>query len=45
MVSYRNRVVHLYWEVDDATVYQIVREHLGDFQTYIGYVLDYAERE
>jgi uncharacterized protein YutE (UPF0331/DUF86 family) len=44
MVSFRNRVVHLYWKVDDATVYQIVRENLGDFQTYIGYILDYAEQ-
>jgi uncharacterized protein YutE (UPF0331/DUF86 family) len=43
MVSFRNRVVHLYWEVDDAMVYQIVQENLGDFETYIGYVLDVVQ--
>jgi uncharacterized protein YutE (UPF0331/DUF86 family) len=43
MVGFRNRVVHLYWEVDDATVYQITHENLGDFETYIGYILDYAK--
>jgi uncharacterized protein YutE (UPF0331/DUF86 family) len=45
MVSFRNRVVHLYWEVDDAMVYQIVRENLGVFETYIGHILDYAKQE
>ena len=44
MVSFRNRVVHLYWEVDDLTVYRIVRENLDDFETYIGYVLGYPEQ-
>jgi len=43
MVSFRNRVVHLYWEVDDATVYRILQENLDDFETYIGYVLDLAQ--
>ena len=43
MVSFRNRVVHLYWEVDDATVYRILQENLDDFETYIGYVLDFAQ--
>jgi uncharacterized protein YutE (UPF0331/DUF86 family) len=42
MVSFRNRVVHLYWEVDDATVYRILQENLGHFETYIRYVLDFA---
>ena len=45
MVSFRNRVVHLYWEVDDATVYQIVCENLGDFETYIAHILDYARQD
>lgn len=42
MVSFRNRVVHLYWEVDDATVYRIVREHLDDFETYVAYILSFC---
>jgi uncharacterized protein YutE (UPF0331/DUF86 family) len=45
MVSFRNRVVHLYWDVDDATVYRILQEDLGDFETYIGYILDFTQAE
>jgi uncharacterized protein YutE (UPF0331/DUF86 family) len=45
MVSFRNRLVHLYWDVDDATVYRILQENLGDFETYVGYILDYARSE
>jgi uncharacterized protein YutE (UPF0331/DUF86 family) len=43
MVSFRNRVVHLYWEVDDETVYQILREDLGDFETFLKYILDFTQ--
>jgi uncharacterized protein YutE (UPF0331/DUF86 family) len=45
MVSFRNRLVHLYWDVDDATVYRILKENLGDFETYVRYILDYARSE
>jgi uncharacterized protein YutE (UPF0331/DUF86 family) len=43
MVSFRNRVVHLYWDVDDATVYRILQENLGDFETYVGHILNFVE--
>ena len=43
MVSFRNRLVHLYWDVDDATVYHILQENLGDFETYVGYILDFVQ--
>jgi uncharacterized protein YutE (UPF0331/DUF86 family) len=43
MVSFRNRVVHLYWKMDDATVHHILRENLGDFDTYIRYILDFTQ--
>jgi uncharacterized protein YutE (UPF0331/DUF86 family) len=43
MVSFRNRLVHLYWDVDDATVYRILQENLSDFETYVGYVLDFTQ--
>jgi uncharacterized protein YutE (UPF0331/DUF86 family) len=42
MVSFRNRVVHLYWDVDDATVYRILQENLNDFETYIDYILEFT---
>ena len=28
MAKFRNRLVHLYWEIDDARIYQILDEHL-----------------
>jgi len=43
MVSFRNRLVHLYWDVDDATVYRILQENLSDFETYVSYVLDFTQ--
>ena len=41
MVSFRNRVVHLYWDVTDSIVYRILQENLGDFETYTEYILDF----
>jgi uncharacterized protein YutE (UPF0331/DUF86 family) len=43
MVSFRNRVVHLYWDVDDATVYRILQENLKDFEIYISYIMDFVQ--
>lgn len=45
MVSFRNRVVHLYWEVDDYTMYGILQDYLGDFENYITYILDFVQIE
>ena len=44
MVSFRNRVVHLYWDVDDATLYEIVQNNLEDFETFVKYILDFTQR-
>jgi uncharacterized protein YutE (UPF0331/DUF86 family) len=43
MVSFRKRVVHLYWDVDDATVYRILQENLKDFEIYISYIMDFVQ--
>jgi uncharacterized protein YutE (UPF0331/DUF86 family) len=45
MVSFRNRVVHLYWGVDDAIVYRILQDNLNDFETYVGYILDFVQSQ
>ena len=44
MVSFRNRVVHLYWDVDDAVVYDIVQQNLGDFDTFVGHILSFIDK-
>ena len=35
MARFRNRIVHLYWEVDDQQIYEIMNRRLGDFKRYI----------
>ena len=43
MVSFRNRVVHLYWAVDDIAIYEIPQNNLGDFDAFARYIIDYIE--
>jgi uncharacterized protein YutE (UPF0331/DUF86 family) len=45
MVRFRNRLVHLYWEVDDDIVYDILRTNLNDFEVFAQYVLVLMEQE
>jgi len=35
MGKFRNRLVHLYWEVDDEQVYEILQTRLDDFKTFL----------
>lgn len=35
MAKFRNRVVHMYEQVDNREIYRIVTEGLGDFQVFI----------
>lgn len=39
MVSLRNRLVHLYWQVDEEILYRILQEDLGDFDRFVREVL------
>jgi uncharacterized protein YutE (UPF0331/DUF86 family) len=38
MVRMRNRLVHLYWEVDADVLYQTLQHNLDDFCRFRGYV-------
>lgn len=35
MARFRNRLVHLYWEVDDENIYEILLTRLSDFKRYL----------
>jgi len=35
MAKFRNRLVHLYWEVDDKQIYEILRTRLDDFKKFL----------
>jgi uncharacterized protein YutE (UPF0331/DUF86 family) len=45
MVSFRNRTVHLYWELDDDVVYDILQNNLGDFETFVDHILNSMEEQ
>ena len=34
MASFRNRLVHLYWDVDDAKVYEYLQDALHDLEAF-----------
>jgi uncharacterized protein YutE (UPF0331/DUF86 family) len=35
MARFRNRLVHLYWDIDIEQLYGIIQTRLGDFEKYI----------
>lgn len=41
MVGMRNRLVHLYWEVDADIVYEVLQNNLDDFERFKAYVYDF----
>jgi len=41
MARFRNRLVHLYWDVDIAEVWKIVQTRLDDFEKYISQIGNY----
>lgn len=44
MVGMRNRLVHLYWEVDAETVYETLQSNLADFERFEESVQAYLRR-
>ena len=34
MAKFRNRLVHMYWEIDKKKVYEIIRDNLEDFKLF-----------
>jgi uncharacterized protein YutE (UPF0331/DUF86 family) len=39
--KFRNRLVHLYWEVDDRQVHQLLRSRLPDFSRFLKALSEY----
>lgn len=44
MAGYRNRLVHFYAEITPAELYDIIQNHLGDFDTFLAAVKKVLER-
>ncbi|MFZ5989888.1 MAG: type VII toxin-antitoxin system HepT family RNase toxin [Bacillota bacterium] len=43
MAKFRNRLVHLYWEVDDEQVYEILQSKLDDFNIFLNSIAIFLE--
>jgi len=43
MAKFRNRLVHLYWEIEKDTLYEIIQDNLEDFSIFQQNVLAYLE--
>lgn len=43
MVRMRNRLVHLYWEVDADILHDTLQHNLGDFDRFKAYILRFLE--
>jgi uncharacterized protein YutE (UPF0331/DUF86 family) len=35
MTKFRNRSVHIYWEVDDEIIYDIINEYIQDIEEFL----------
>src|SRR3990172_2996247 len=45
MARFRNLIVHLYWEIDAGRVYDILQNHLEDFQEFEDRVLELIQED
>ena len=45
MAKFRNRLVHIYWEISDRQLREILMTRLGDFATLIGSLSAYLDLE
>ena len=45
MAKMRNRLVHLYWEVSNDQLYDILQKDLGDFNTFTQHILSFIEKQ
>ncbi len=45
MAKFRNLLIHLYWEVDNERVYQILVNNLDDIDRFLGHVATFMKKE
>ena len=41
MVRFRNRLVHIYWDIDDDTIFNYLHNNLNDFYIYKKEIAEY----
>jgi uncharacterized protein YutE (UPF0331/DUF86 family) len=45
MAKFRNRLVHIYWEVADELVYSILGEHIKDMERFTECIIVFLSGE
>ncbi len=45
MAGYRNRLVHMYNQIDKEEIFQILQERLNDFEIFIEEVMNYINND
>jgi uncharacterized protein YutE (UPF0331/DUF86 family) len=45
MAQFRNRLVHVYWDLDHKFVHKILQTSLNDFNEFAKYIVDFIEKE
>lgn len=43
MAKFRNRLVHIYWEVDDEIIYVIIKDDICDIEEFIDKFMDFLK--
>jgi len=43
MAKFRNRLVHVYWEIDENKIYDILQKNLGDFKKFLNYLAKFLD--
>lgn len=44
MARFRNRLVHLYWDLDPEATYRILQEHIDDLKKFQDVVVDFLNK-
>ena len=45
MVKFRNRLVHIYWDVDPEMIYDLLKENLTDLEEFKEKIVIYLKKE
>jgi uncharacterized protein YutE (UPF0331/DUF86 family) len=44
MARFRNRLVHIYWDVDDEMIYEILNQDINDIRTFLKAYLEFLKK-
>lgn len=45
MAKYRNRLVHLYWEISPEEIFDILQGPVNDLDSYVMHIAEFVEKE